>query len=461
MTDTTTMRSVKKFLKPAGSESGDVSLRPVESTVSRPWTGGGRTDRDIRNDQVMQSLTRSQAVIEFTPDGVILDANENFLSVLGYTLNEIKGQHHSIFVGESYAKSESYRDFWSRLQAGEFYSSEFLRYGKQGQEVWIQATYNPVVDSNGDVLFVIKFASDITRQKVSQKEIQDRSQAVIEFEPDGTILDANGLFLATAGYSLEEVKGRHHSIFMPPGQAETAEYQEFWPALARGEFKQGDFHRVDAAGQAIWLRGTYNPVFDKDGNIIRVIKVVADITAQREAEEEATRIGEAVASSVTEMSGAITDIAEKLSRTASLANNAETSAHDTTGLIRELATSSASIGEVVTVIQALSEQTNLLALNATIEAARAGETGRGFAVVANEVKTLATQTSSATDDIRHSVEAIQDHITAVVTAIEGIASGISDVSNNTTMVATAVEQQSGVMAEMNSTANRLLALNAH
>jgi methyl-accepting chemotaxis protein len=409
----------------------------------------------------MESLGRSQAVIEFTPDGIILDANQNFLSVLGYTLGEIRGQHHSMFVGEEYAQSASYRNFWSRLKAGEFYSSEFLRYGKQGQEVWIQATYNPVMDDNGEVMFVVKFASDITRQKVSQKEIQDRSQAVIEFEPDGTILDANDLFLQTAGYPLSELKGRHHSIFMPPGQAETDEYQDFWPALARGEFKQGDFQRVDANGQDIWLRGTYNPVFDKDGAIVRVVKVVADITAQREAEEEATRIGESVASSVTQMTGAIAEIANSLSQTASLANNAETSAHDTTGLIRELATSSASIGEVVTVIQALSEQTNLLALNATIEAARAGETGRGFAVVANEVKTLATQTSSATDDIRHSVEAIQDHITQVVTAIEGIATGISDVSNNTSQVASAVEQQSAVMAEMNATANRLLALNAH
>lgn len=455
------MRSVKRFLKQDGEDTDDWSDSGSESVSHRPWGGNGRTERDIKNEHVMQSLERSQAVIEFTPDGHIVDANHNFLTVLGYTLDEIKGQHHRIFVGADYANSESYRQFWSRLKAGEFYSSEFLRYGKQGQEVWIQATYNPVMDDNGEVQFVVKFASDITRQKASQKEIQDRSQAVIEFEPDGTILDANDLFIQTSGYPLSDLKGGHHSMFMPPGEAESAEYQDFWPALARGEYRQGDFRRVDARGHDIWLRGAYNPVFDKDGNIVRVIKVVADITAQREAEEEATRIGEAVASSVTEMTGAIAEIANSLSQTASLANNAETSAHDTTDLIRELATSSASIGEVVTVIQALSEQTNLLALNATIEAARAGETGRGFAVVANEVKTLATQTSSATDDIRHSVEAIQDHITAVVSAIEGIATGISDVSNNTTMVATAVEQQSAVMVEMNSTANRLLALNAH
>ena len=405
--------------------------------------------------QILDSLNRSQAVIKFNPDGTIIHANHNFLATLGYGLDEIQGRHHRLFVDPTYAESAEYADFWASLNQGEFKSAEFERFAKNGQSVWIQATYNPVLDEAGDVVMVIKFASDITRQKQSQFEIQNRSQAVIEFKPDGTIVTANDLFLNTVGYSLEEIVGQHHSIFMPPGEADTAEYREFWPSLAAGAFKQGRFRRHTKFGEQIWLQGAYNPIVDQNGEVVGVTKGVANITSQVLAQENSDRIGASIASGVAEMTSAIAEIAQNINRTASLAQDAETDAADAGNMVSQLNHSGETIGRVVEVIQGLAEQTNMLALNATIEAARAGEAGRGFAVVANEVKDLATQTASATANIDSSIQAIQNEVANVVSTIEGIVAAVSEVSDHTTTVAAAVEEQSCLMAEINNSATEL------
>ena len=271
----------------------------------------------IDNSRIMASLDRSQAVIEFQADGTILRATDNFLNTVGYTADEVVGKHHRIFVDPDYANSKSYKNFWNSLQAGQFQSAEFLRFGKGGREVWIQATYNPVLDDNGKVAKVIKFATNITQQKQAQAEIQNRSQAVIEFEPDGTIVHANELFTSTVGYSLSEIKGQHHRIFMLPEDAASPEYSVFWERLARGEFRQGEFRRVTKDGREIWLQGAYNPIYDTNGDVVRVIKGVADITDQINSKERAGAVGNSIASSVSEMSGAIEEISERLTRTAS------------------------------------------------------------------------------------------------------------------------------------------------
>jgi len=418
-------------------------------------------DQPSANDLLIDSLGRSQAVIEFEPDGTIITANQNFLGALGYRLDEIVGQHHRIFVDPIEAQSDSYRKFWEDLGAGTFQSAEYRRIAKQGDEIWIQATYNPVVDDDGDVLRVVKFASDVTAQKLSQKEIQDRSQAVIEFLPDGTIMAANTLFLQTVGYSLEELVGQHHRMFMPPGQADTAEYQDFWPSLARGEFLQGEFQRVDRAGNELWLQGAYNPMLDQNGEVVRVVKGVSNITEQVQAKREADRVGQSIAQSVSEMADAIDEISRTVVRTADLAQTAEGGASRASTKVSELDQASNAIGKVIDLIQGLSEQTNLLALNATIEAARAGEAGQGFAVVANEVKLLATQTSEAAGDIRNSIETIQGEISSVVHMIAEITESVTEVSNEASGVAAAIEEQSVVMGQMNNSAEELLAINNH
>ncbi len=407
------------------------------------------------NDLVMDSLDRSQAVIEFEPDGTIITANGNFLSTVSYTSSEIVGQHHRLFVDPE-ELGESYDRFWTELANGQFHQGEFKRIAKGGRVVWIQATYNPVLDASGVVNKVIKFASDITSQKAAQREIQDRSQAIIEFTPDGTILDANQLFLKTVGYPLDGVRGQHHQILMPPEDVDTAEYRDWWPALARGEFKQGEFRRIDSAGNELWLQGAYNPVFSPTGEVVRVTKGVTNITEQVRAKSEADRVGQSIAQSVGEMTDAIDEISRTVGRTAELANTAESGASEASTMVGELDDASNAIGRVIDLIQGLSEQTNLLALNATIEAARAGEAGQGFAVVANEVKLLATQTSEAAGDIRVSIEAIQSEITTVVEKIQAISDSVTEVSNEASAVAAAIEEQSVVMSRMNESAQELL-----
>ncbi|MEL6982528.1 MAG: PAS domain-containing methyl-accepting chemotaxis protein [Actinomycetota bacterium] len=407
----------------------------------------------------MDALDRSQAVIEFTPTGKILTANRNFLSTFGYRLDEIVGQQHRMFVHPTESAGEGYAKFWAALGRGEFQSGEFRRVSKAGREVFIQATYNPVVDDTGKVDRIVKFASDITARRQAQSDIQDRTLGVIEFTPDGTILTANTLFLSLVGYSLAEIEGKHHRIFMPPGEADTAAYQAFWPALAGGELKQGEFRRIDSSGNDHWLHGAYSPVFDHAGSVVRIVKHVTDITDQVRAKEEADEVGRQIADSVRQMTGAIGEITSTTTETATLAQAAEVNAGEAADKVGGLDSASATIGDVLGVIQRLSDQTNLLALNATIEAARAGEAGQGFAVVANEVKLLATQTSDAAGDIGASVGEIQSEIAGVVQVIEDIASSITQVSDMTTTVASAIEEQSSLATDINRSAERLLAIN--
>ncbi len=197
-----------------------------------------------RND-ILEALNRSQAVIEFSTDGLILNANANFCSLLGYGLDEIKGRHHSLFVEPSYRESPDYKQFWNSLRAGHYQVSEFKRIGKGGREIWIQGSYNPVLSSSGKVLKIIKYATDITEVKLKsvleQGELNsiNRSQAVISFQLDGTILEANGNFLTVLGYQLEEIKGKHHSMFVDPSERASADYMRLWEALRAGEYRAG------------------------------------------------------------------------------------------------------------------------------------------------------------------------------------------------------------------------------
>jgi methyl-accepting chemotaxis protein len=417
---------------------------------------------------VLDAFSRAQATIEFTPQGEIIDANENFLSVLGYTLGEIRGQHHRIFIDQAETKTPAYQQFWNDLARGKFNAGEFKRITKSGQEVWISASYNPVLDESGRVTKVVKIASDITATKQSALEqaalidALSRSQAMIEFQPDGVIVKANDNFLTTLGYTADEVRGKHHRIFCDPTYTASGEYASFWNRLRQGEFFAGRFQRFGKGGREVWLLASYNPVLNTAGQVVRVVKLASDITKEVQAEQsnkkEAQAVGHSVATSTTEMAATIEEISKSVARTATLAQQAENHAQTSTSATDALQESSRAIGKVVGVIQELADQTNLLALNATIEAARAGENGRSFAVVANEVKELASETSNATQNIEQSVKEIQSRIAEVSESIRLITESVTEVSGNTNTVAAAIEEQSITMSELSKTAEGLVRL---
>ncbi len=236
---------------------------------------------------LLGALGRSQAVISFDLDGTILDANENFLGAMGYTIDEVRGRHHSMFVEPSYRSSPAYQQFWDRLRAGQFDAAQYKRIGKNGREVWIQASYNPVVGADGKPFKVVKFATDITQQVQQQADQEgqlqaiSKAQAVIEFDLQGNILRANENFLKTMGYAMEELRGKHHSTFVDAGYRQSEEYRSFWDGLRAGRFDAGQYKRIGKGGKEIWIQASYNPIFDPEGRPFKVVKYATDITEQR------------------------------------------------------------------------------------------------------------------------------------------------------------------------------------
>lgn len=424
------------------------------------------TDAVQRNADMagqVAAINRTQAVIEFTPGGEVLTANENFLNALGYTLTEIKGKHHRQFMPTDERESQEYQRFWERLAAGEFFGGEFRRLRRDGSDIWIQATYTPILDTNGNVAKVVKFASDITEQKrlnadrASQLAAISKSQAVIEFTLDGTVITANPNFLSALGYQLNEIQGKHHSLFMPEGERDGADYRTFWQKLAAGEYQAGEFRRRAKDGQDVWIQASYNPVLGLDGKHYKVVKYASDVTRQvlaRQRSEYVRGMMESVAAGAEEMNASIREIAENMRKSrdeAEAANRRVDAAGTVTARLTNL---SDSMVDIVNLITGITGQINLLALNASIEAARAGEAGKGFAVVAQEVKSLATQARAATDRIADDIGGLRETAAQVVTTLGSIHSAIGQVNDYVGSIAVAVEQQSAVAGEMSANMNR-------
>ncbi|RQW64327.1 PAS domain S-box protein [Vibrio viridaestus] len=352
----------------------------------------------------IKSIREHVAYISFSPDGTILDANRIFVAAMGYNEKaEIIGQHHKIFCDPNYVASGAYALFWRDLAQGKAQQGQFHRLKKNGDDIWIEATYIPIRDLKNNVKQVIKIANDVTEEREaleSQLAISaalQKSQAVIEFKPDGTIVSANDNFCHTVGYSLKEIVGQHHKMFCP--QKFYDDNPDFWRSLARGEFKSGLFERVHRNGNAIWIEATYNPIRDTDGHVVKIIKFASDIT-QRVLAARATAETSKFAHSTALETVNLTESGQRsLVRANELSSSILTSVADANDVIRQLSEQSQQITNIVTTITKIAEQTNLLALNAAIEAARAGESGRGFAVVADEVRNLASNTAKATAEI--------------------------------------------------------------
>ena len=233
------------------------------------------------------AIGKAQAVIEFNMDGTIITANDNFLNALGYTLDEIKGKHHSMFVDEAYKQSPAYKEFWAKLNRGEYDAAEYKRIGKGGKEVWIQASYNPILDLDGKPFKVVKYATDVTRQKLINADYQgqiaaiSKAQAVIEFNMDGTVITANDNFLRALGYTLDEIKGKHHSLFVEEAYRQSSDYAEFWAKLRRGEYQAAEYKRIGKGGREVWIQASYNPILDLNAKPFKVVKYATDITSQK------------------------------------------------------------------------------------------------------------------------------------------------------------------------------------
>jgi methyl-accepting chemotaxis protein len=497
---------------------------------------------------VLDALDRSFAIIEFDPQGNVLGANRNFCALLAYEPAEIIGRHHEMFVEPGFARSAEYAEFWAKLGRGEFDSREYKRFGKNGREVWLQASYNPVFNSRGQVVKVVKVAADITSQKLKSAENQgkldaiSRAQGVIEFDIDGTIVSANENFLEVVGYRMEEVVGRHHRIFVDPAFAESADYRDFWARLNRGEYLAEEYRRLGKGGREVWLQASYNPIFDPSGRVIKVVKFATDITERVRAVKEIgdglgqlaegdlvqrierpfiptldklrtdfnaavgrleIAIGAAVggaqviqaatreiaaaaddlakrteqqAASIEETSAAVQEITVAVERTAvgaadahRVAARAQADATSSGEVVRKaveamarIEKSSSNIERITGTIDEIAFQTNLLALNAGVEAARAGEAGRGFAVVASEVRALAQRSAEAAKEIKalissstSEVGAGVDLVTRAGETLEQIVGQVSKINEVIAAISNSATEQSASLKQVNVAVNQM------
>ena len=496
----------------------------------------------------LKAIGRSVAIIEFDAGGKILSANDSFCKTLGYELSEIVGRHHSMFVTPEEAASPEYRAFWEQLGRGECDAREYRRIAKGGREVWIQASYNPVTDSRGKVVRVVKQATDVTAQKLRGAELSaqvaaiGRAQAVIEFTPAGEVITANENFLTTLGYRLDEIRGQHHRMFVEPAHAQSNEYREFWQRLNGGAFVSAEFKRIAKGGREVWILASYNPIFDLGGKVIKVVKFATDVTERVRAVNEVTaalrhladndlthRLDRAFAPSFEELRADFNHSADKVGRTlsdigaaasairsgsveistasddlsrrteqqaasleqtaaaldeitATLKKSAQSATHvrevvgtankdaERSGQVVQQAVtamgaieaSSREIGQIIGVIDEIAFQTNLLALNAGVEAARAGDAGRGFAVVASEVRALAQRSAEAAKEIKGLISASAHQVTEGVALVgdtgkvlDRIVTQIAEINSFMSDMAASGQEQATALQEVNTAINQM------
>ncbi|MFK7957586.1 MAG: PAS domain-containing methyl-accepting chemotaxis protein [Lysobacterales bacterium] len=458
--------------------------------------------KNANSEALLAAIDRVQAVIEFDLNGVVRTANENFLTVLGYTLDEIAGKHHSMFCDPAYSSSGEYKEFWKRLAAGKFNAGEFHRVAKDGSDVWINASYNPVYNAEREVIKIVKFASDVTAQKISTADNEaklqaiDRLQAVIEFTPDGIATKVNDNFLTAMGYREDQVLGNHHRMFCRKDQVGSPDYEQFWRDLNDGKSFSGEFERVGHNGEPVWILGNYNPVLGPNGEIIKIVKFATDITAEVKARSELQENVSEISMSVETMSHQISSEIEKV---ANSVQSLGATSEEMTGCVEELSASIDSIAQnsrsadqqasttrekaeagvnaieqsieamelieksseeirnILMVIGEIAGQTNLLAFNAAIEAARAGEHGLGFSVVADEVRKLAERSSQAAQNISKLINESTKRIERgcaiseqAADAFKSIVEGVVLTSNSISQISVAVTEQQAVAKDVAS-----------
>ncbi len=500
------------------------------------------------NEKTLEALKKAFAFISIKPDGTILDANEIFCKPLGYTVDEVIGRSHNMFFDPAHARSDEYAQFGNDLRRGVHRSGEFKLLGKTGATVWFESSYTPVFDSHGRVAKIVKGGLDITRAKIKAAEDASlmqalyRSQAVIEFSLDGFVLNANDNFLKVFGYTRDEIVGQHHRMFAEPDYAASAEYQAFWKKLASGEVLADEFRRLGKGGREVWLQASYNPVYDVDGKIIKVVKFATDLT---ERMANVARVGDALsnladgdlqsrldvplmpsldklrldfnsaagtlqealqvvstcaaaihggsdeigdsvgdlsrrteqqAASLEETAAALdqlTATVKKSAESATQARDAVISAQadaeksgqvvqDAVAAMGGIEQSAREISQIIGVIDEIAFQTNLLALNAGVEAARAGEAGRGFAVVASEVRALAQRSAEAAKEIKALIAGSTQQVATGVElvgeagrALSRIAGRVTEMNGVIRAIASSAQEQATGLSQVNAAVNQM------
>mgnify|MGYP001108977554 CR=1 FL=1 len=393
---------------------------------------------------ILSSMRKYMCFISFDTDGTIRNANDIFLETVKYKKHELVGKHHSTLCQPEYTRTAEYRDFWNRLRSGQHIQNIFPRVTSAGDKIWLDATYFPVQDKNGNIFRIIKIASNVTELHNSEADKNailnalDNYMAIIKFSPQGEVLEANENFLNVMGYSPEEIIGKHHRIFCYDNFQQ--ENPNFWTRLANGESFSGRFQRKNKRGATVWLRAIYSPVYDENGYIYKVVKFAMNITQQI---EQSHRSRDAAVATSEEASRVASDVNNSLSQAINIFERSSGEIDSASEISQKLQNQAVEISSIVGLIKDVANQTNLLALNAAIEAARAGDVGRGFAVVADEVRKLAAQTSELSAQIESVVET-NNQLTSTLMSkmdntralsqqsahqIESVASGISHVEH--------------------------------
>ncbi|NVM79439.1 methyl-accepting chemotaxis protein [Duganella sp. SG902] len=417
--------------------------------------------QDVELQAIHAALNRVQAVIEFDLEGKILHANDNFLRALGYSLGEVQGRHHSMFCEAEYSASPAYKQFWASLASGEFQQGEYKRVAKDGREIWINASYNPVMDGDGKPYKVIKFATDVTASRIRNGEYEgkvsaiSKAQAVIEFDMQGHVLDANDNFLEVMGYYLDDIKGEHHRMFCDPEYAASAEYKRFWQKLNRGEFDSGRYKRTGNNKKTIWIQATYNPILDLNGKPYKIVKYASDITAQVELEEsvaaKAKSDGEKIARLLESVERAANgDLTSKITVEGGepldqLAEGISKMIADLRKVISDVVMSASGLADASTTI---AERSNGVAVGTQALGATVEEMNASIDGLTSSINTIANNTSDADAMAKSTQHEAEVGAKAVAKSIEAmdlinrssedigeIVKVISDIANQTNMLA--------------------------
>lgn len=384
----------------------------------------------------LAAIHKVQAVIEFDLEGHVLMANQNFLDTLGYSLADIQGQHHRIFVDPIEHQSPEYARFWQKLSAGIYDSGRYKRIARDGRDIWLQASYNPIMDHRGRLLKIGKYATDITREELRNADTAgqlaaiSKVQAIIEFNLDGTIIQANELFLQALGYTMGEIVGKHHSIFVLPEERNNPAYAEFWRKLNSGQHDRGQYLRIGKGGRHVWIEASYNPILDASRHPFKVVKYATDITRRFTA---AQTLSVAV-QGMKETAGRATQANDFALEACNVAEQGGQKVQSVVHTMEAITASSSKISEIIGVMDSISFQTNILALNAAVEAARAGTQGRGFAVVAAEVRNLAQNSALAAKEIKELISASTDQVERGAALVQAAGSTMSDIVSSSRRV---------------------------